>query len=208
MKMKKIATTLLVASLSMPIVVQAGGIGLYIPYSVGQSIEQTYSYDNLLVSDVTFKDDVDNNFGIGFAYDSNLGKDKSFNYRLGLEYMPRKINGSDEGVKYSVINTFGFSIFRADMVRVWAGPRINIGYDAYDKSGFSRNGMEIGIAPVVGVNVNFGDYFALSFDVDYKYSAVVGGFETVIDTGTYTGTETGATARLTAFYRFGEDFEY
>ena len=209
--MKKIVLSI-VAAVVTPMILQAGGIGVYIPYSIGHTSTTTfhpadvgsatgaqeYSYDT------TFK----NKPGLGIALATNLGKDTIFGYKFGLEYTnPEGENWNDSDSKISVINTFEFAVLNTEMVKLWLGPRINIGYEWYDNNGYTQSGMEIGIAPAIGVNVNVTDFLAITFDIDYKFAAQAG---TSNDAAyeSYTSNPTGMTARLGVMYRFGEDDEY
>ena len=86
-KMKKLALSLLLA---MPIVVSATGMGVYVPLSVSNTMSVTDSPDFGVEADLDF--DYKASAGIGIAFDTNIGKDSLFNYRLGLEYMKQEID--------------------------------------------------------------------------------------------------------------------
>ncbi len=216
--MKKLALALLLA---MPMVASASGIGLYVPYSTGDSMSITVSPEDENYDDHDVDIDLKSAAGIGFMFDSNLGKDSLFNYRLGLEYTKETVDTDDGhscsgdcefGSRYNMVNTFGFGVLRTKMVRLWVGPRLNIAMDAYsdaNDNNFKRVGFEIGIAPAVGVNVNFGRYFALSADVDYRFAGTFGAGDDDRDDSefTYSGGTTGATARFYAIFKFGEEFQ-
>lgn len=219
---KKLALALLLAT---PMIVSASGIGLYLPYSVGDAYSVTVSPEDTNRADYDTDFDLQSSTGVGFMYDSNLGKDALFNYRLGLEYTKEEIDtfegnsctGNCEfGTRYNFVNTFGFGVLRTKMVRLWVGPRFNIAFDSYSDAAddnFKRIGMEFGIAPAVGVNVNFGRYFALSADADYRFAATLGAADqddTIYaqDRGfTYKGSAKGTTVRVYAIFKFGEDYQ-
>ncbi|MCK5789127.1 MAG: hypothetical protein KAH32_09010 [Chlamydiia bacterium] len=223
--MKKLALALLLA---MPMVVSAAGMGVYVPFSVGDTAELTHDNDQVSFTyDQTL--DFKSAAGIGFVFDSNIGKDKLFNYRIGLEYMPEEMDTSTingytstcgghdycDMSRFNIVQTFGFGVLRTKMVRLWVGPRINIAwnwrsndYDAgYYTATESEVAFEFGIAPAVGVNVNLGKLVSLGFDVDYRFAGVVGAWEDDGNTGTYSGNVKGATARFTLLFRFGEEFQ-
>jgi len=220
-KMKKLALALLLAA---PMMVSASGIGLYVPFNAGDSMALTVTPEDENRADHDVDFDLKSSAGIGFAFDTNIGKDSLFNYRLGLEMSKEEIDSSDGhsctdncdfGTRYNIVNTFGFGVLRTQTVRLWVGPRINIAGDAYtddDNNNFKRAGFEVGIAPAVGINVNLGRYFALAADVDYRFAAAFGAADeddtlTSQDNGfTYTGTTKGATLRFYALFKFGEDF--
>jgi len=219
--MKKLKKLMLVLLVTTPILLSAGGIGLYIPYSSGDTSSVTLSYADSNSPDEDVDFDLQSSTGLGFMYDSNLGKDSLFNYRLGLEYIKEKTDSVDGvscvgdcefGTRYNIVQTFGFGVLRTKIVRLWVGPRINIAGDSYsnaDLADFKRVGFEIGIAPAVGVNVNLGRYFALAADVDYRFAATVGVATSDIDNSdfSYSGSTKGATARFYAIFKFGEDYQ-
>ena len=224
-KMKKLALSLL---LVLPMVVSAAGMGVYIPFSIGDSSSVTVSDDNSYSSDFDADIDYKSAAGIGFVFDSNIGKDKLFNYRVGIEYQKttRDTYGDDEGsgsctqfcdmTRLNLVQTFGFGVLRTPTVRLWVGPRINIAWNyqstdydvGYYDNTYTEAAFEFGIAPAVGVNVNLGRLVSLAFDVDYRFAAVVGGYDNgEFDSGTYSGGTRGATARFSVLFRFGETFQ-
>ena len=212
--MKKLAVSLLLA---LPMMASAAGMGVYVPFSVGDSATISNSPDYGVDED--FDIDYKPSLGFGIAFDSNIGKDKLFNYRLGLEYSKVEVDtfdghsctsGCDFGTKINIVNTFGFGVLRTEMVRLWVGPRINIGwtFDTYDNNG-ARAEFELGVAPAVGVNVNLGRLVSLAADVDYKFATGFGAYDSddTFDGGSYTASKTGATARFYVLFRFGEEFQ-
>ena len=210
-KMKKLVLSLLLAT---PMVASAAGMGVYVPVSLGDSGSYTYSPD--YTSDVEVDRDYKTSAGLGLTFDTNIGKDKLFNYRLGLEYINLKVDNSDftssnTGYgRFNLVNTFGFGVLRTESVRLWIGPRINVGWnvDASDAS-YSELAFELGIAPAIGVNVNLGRVVSLAADIDYRFATVAGAWDsdTLLNSGSYTGSVTGATARFYVLFRFGEEFQ-
>ena len=213
--MKNLALALLLA---MPMVASAAGMGIYIPFKAGDSSTVSDSPDYGVDRDYDI--DYSPSVGLGLAFDSNIGKDKLFNYRLGLEFSKKEVDtidgyscsGSycDFGTNINIVNTFGFGVLRTETVRLWVGPRINIGwtFDSYSNNG-SRAEFELGIAPAVGVNVNLGRVVSLAADIDYKFSTGFGAYDSdsIYDGGSYTYTQTGATVRFYVLFRFGETFQ-
>ena len=211
-KMKKLALSLLLA---MPMVASAAGMGVYVPFGVSNSSSVTGDfYDN------TTDKDYESAIGLGIAFDSNIGKDKLFNYRLGVEYMNvgvDNVNGFASEQDYgrlNFVNTFGFGVLRTKTVRLWVGPRVNIGWNWTTENNaggttidYAEAAFELGIAPAVGVNVNLGRVVSLGFDVDYRFAALYGAWSTNFDDDTYTGTINGPTARAYVLFRFGEEFQ-
>ena len=201
---KKLAISLLLA---MPMVASAAGMGIYVPIGVSNSSSVTGDYYNN-----TTDRDYDTTAGFGLAFDSNIGKDKLFNYRLGLEYTKMPIeNSSVEYDRYNMVHTFGFGVLRKEMVRLWVGPRINIAMNGYSNGPYTDVAFEFGIAPAVGVNVNLGPVVSLGFDADYRFAGLAGAWEYngvySYDDDTYSGTATGLTARFYVLFRFGEKFQ-
>ena len=208
---KKLALSLLLA---MPMVGSAAGMGIYIPVSVGDSMSTTNDWDGY-TRDLGLKPAV----GFGLAFDSNIGKDKLFNYRLGLEYMSIGVDtvngntytGDTEFLRYNMVHTFGFGVLRKKAVRLWVGPRINIAYNQYDNpntnSFYTESNLEFGIAPALGVNVNLGRVVSLAFDLDYRFAYLQVGWDNTLFDDTYSGLTTGATARFSVLFRFGEEFQ-
>ncbi len=208
---KKLALSLLLA---MPMVASAAGMGIYVPLSVGDSISTTNDWDGY-TRDLEF----DPGVGFGLTFDSNIGKDKLLNYRLGLEYSSASVNsvngnayaGDTEYLRYNMVHTFGFGVLRTKMIRLWVGPRINIAYNVYDNpavnSFYTESNIELGIAPAVGVNLNLGRLVSLGFDVDYRFAYLAGTWESTLNDDTYTGSASGPTARFYVLFRFGEEFQ-
>jgi len=207
--MKKTVMGLAVAAMLSPMMLQAGGIGVYIPYSIGQKTTGTF-YSSSGTNDYSLDENIENKAGIGLAFTSNLGKEKMFAYTLGLEYTnPKFENWQDSATKIGIINTFGFGVYRSDIIKLWIGPRLNLGYETYDSNGYSYSGLEIGIAPATGINVNLPGNVSITFDIDYKFAWQGGsasGSAGFLDTyESYTSSPTGMTARLGVMYRFGEE---
>lgn len=212
-KMKKLALSLLLA---MPMVASAAGMGVYVPLSVSNTMAVTDTPDVGVEQD--FDLDYKSSVGLGLAFDTNIGKDSLFNYRLGLEYMKQEIDSVDGysctgdcdfGTRINMVNTFGFGVLRTQTVRLWVGPRINFAYD-WDTgdNGDTRLGFELGVAPAVGINVNLGRVVSLAADVDYRFATAFGAYDDDFgNSGTYTGSTTGPTARFYVLFRFGEEFQ-
>ncbi|MEA2072935.1 MAG: hypothetical protein U9O86_05060 [Campylobacterota bacterium] len=213
--MKKIALSL-VAGIVAPIVLQAGGIGVYVPYSLG--IERTgtvYSWEG--DNDATIDHTLKNKTGIGIALATNLGKESVFGYKVGIEYTNPEVDSpyaTTAADKYAVIQTLEFGVVNTNVVKVWLGPRFDIAYETYDNGyGFSRTGMEFGIAPAVGINVNITDYIAITFDLDYNFAwqggSASGDIYGTWDTyESYDMSSTGPSARLGVFFKWDEESYY
>lgn len=204
--------------LAMPAIVNAAGMGIYVPVSVGDSGSYTQNYDNDLIPDQEIDIDYKPSAGVGIAFDTNLGRDRVFNYRLGLEYMKREIDAEDGvscsgdcdfGARLNMVHTFGFALLKTETVRLWMGPRINIAYewDSGD-NGYVRENFELGVAPALGINVNLGRLVTLGADLDYRVAGTAGAWDSdiALDGGSFSGSTQGATARFYLLFRFNEKF--
>ena len=181
----------------------AEGMGIYMlnvvdEYSYGEN-EPDYGYSP----------------GVGISFDTNLGKNKVFAYRLNFEYyratgtdfyFPSDTVFENYKVKYdvkksvfSVVNIFSFGIYRSKYMRLWIGPVLSIhseksdernDYDDYYYEMYPDINLDAG--PIVGINLNINDNASLAIDVSYGLLS--------------TGTES-PKVRAYLFWRFGETFE-
>ena len=203
---KKIALSFLLAA---PVVVNASGMGVYIPIGVANSSSVTGDY-----YDDTNDREYEQDFGFGVTYDSNIGKDKLYNYRLGVEYVNAAVdthNGytsDQEFGRFNVVNTMGFGVVRNKNIRLWIGPRLNVALNwSSEDNGYYESAFEFGIAPAAGINLNLSRTVALGFDVDYRFAFVAGAWSNNTNDDTYTGSMTGPTARFYLLFKFGEEFQ-
>lgn len=201
--MKKKLLSLVVMALA-PMMLSAGGIGLYIPYTASGSVSGTYTPDSYSYSDVDYDYDLQSSSGIGISFCTNLGKESIFGYQFALEVVHPQAESSSESADLSqMLHTFEFGVVNNEVVKFWVGPRINFGIYNFDGSnGYNNSGVQFGIAPAAGININFNEYLALAFDLDYKFAIQ----STVDDDGTYDETRTGVTARFGVYLKFGEEY--
>lgn len=209
--------------LALPMSVSAAGMGVYIPLSLGDTSSVTATDDDTDI-DHDFDFDYKPAVGFGLVFDSNIGKNKLMNYRVGIEYQKTTRDTIDghscsrycDMTRLNLVQTFGFGVLRTRMVRLWVGPRINIAWNyqstdydtGYYENTYTEAAFEIGIAPAVGVNVNLGRVVSLAFDVDYRFAGIVGAYDdNEFSSGTYSGATKGATARFSVLFRFGETFD-
>ncbi|MGB6019005.1 MAG: hypothetical protein WBF77_05360 [Sulfurimonadaceae bacterium] len=215
-------STLIVVSTLLPLLGQAAGMGLTVPIAITETERISYSNVNLQNTTYEYKPSV----GLGFVFDTNIGKNKIFNYRLNLEYSLAEIDSSSRPYsnsfskhKYNIVNTFGFGVVTERYVRFWVGPRLNIQYEHASGSSSiqTQNSYGVGLAAAAGLNVILGQKVSLAFDVDYHGALMFGGEDykvydgvTTGDTTYYTayaGTNKGLTARLYLLFIFGEQYE-
>ncbi|MGB6019003.1 MAG: hypothetical protein WBF77_05350 [Sulfurimonadaceae bacterium] len=213
-KLKLLALSLLLAT---PMVINAAGMGVYIPFNLTET--ENIDYDLGGSNEFEYKPSA----GFGIAFDSNIGQDKLYNYRLGLEYSSAELDTVDGQTlpgtltkdKFNIVNTFGFGVLRTKTVRLWVGPRINIQFEngVYDDGVVyvEQDSFGIGLAAAAGVNVNLGRLVSLSADLDYHAVSIAGTEDGTVFgipfSDDYTGTNKGVTARFYVLFRFGKEFQ-
>ena len=212
----------LVFSLLLPLLLNAGAIGVSLPLNITETEHISYSDIDLPRTTYEYKPSI----GLGFVFDTNVGKNKDFNYRLNLEYSLAELASSSRLYsdnyskhKYSVVNTFGISVYHSPYVRLWIGPRVifQVQHMSSSTNIRSQNNYGIGLAASTGLNLILTKKIALGFDVDYHDVWMIGGENyrnydgaTIGDTNYYTvtaGTNKGLTARFYLLVRFGEHYE-
>lgn len=114
---------------------------------------------------------------IGVIYDTNVGRDAIFNYRLGISYQDLKARSSEgrfrlEGV--SIENDFGFSLVRSEALRLWVGPELKIEYlegNNETATGYQDHMgvLGVGVGPVAGVNYRLGNDVSLTVKGGYLF---------------------------------------
>lgn len=205
-----------------PILLNAAGMGISVPITITET--ERLDYSNVNRSDATYH--YEPSAGLGFVFDSNIGQNRDFSYRLNFEYTMSELESSNRLYsetfskhKYNVVNTFAFSVYHARYVRFWVGPRINVQYEHMSSSSNIRrqNSYGIGLAAATGVNVMLGRTVALAADLDYHGTLLFGGenyrdydgvtMEENTHYSVYGGTNKGVTARLYLLFRFGEHYE-
>ncbi|WP_345976890.1 hypothetical protein [Sulfurimonas sp. HSL3-7] len=205
-----------------PILLKAAGMGVSVPVTITET--ERLNYSNVNLSDATYH--YEPSAGLGFVFDSNIGQNRDFSYRLNFEYTLSKLESSNRLYserfskhKYNIVNTFAFSVYHARYVRFWVGPRINVQFEHMSSSSNIRrqNSYGIGLAAATGVNVMLGRTVALAADLGYHGSLLFGGERyrdydgTTIEEEThysvYGGTNKGLTARFYLLFRFGERYE-
>jgi len=202
--------------LLLPLLGQAAGMGISVPYNISETERISYSNVNLEKTTYDYKPST----GLGFVFDTNIGKDKEFSYRLDFEYSLAELDDSSRLLssnllkhKYSIVNTFGFSVYHSRYVRFWAGPRLIVQYEHISSSSniSSQNSYGLGMGIATGVNVHLGPKVSLGADIDYHGVLMFGGEHYYLNNETYYsvigGSNKGSTARLYLLLRFGEQYE-
>jgi len=175
----------------------AGGLGLYMLNIIDEN--SYYDYEE------TGKD-YGYSPGVGLTYDINLGKNNLFSYRVGIDYYKASgtssyydydLNGTQSPLKkrsiekstMTLVNTFGFGIYRTKHLRLWLGPQVNI-MKVKETNDYNDYFVDFSAGPVAGINYNINNDFSLAVDASLM---VVG------DT-------TSSQIRVYAFWRFDENF--
>ncbi len=99
------------------------GFGAYFSVGGGATMWDTGNYSNK--SNDTY-------VGGGILIDTAIARDKLFNYRvtLGMDSMTNRFVDGDfsltekGNIRGSLVNTFGFGVYRSDRFRVWLGPQV------------------------------------------------------------------------------------
>jgi hypothetical protein len=174
---------------SWPLLLAIGGIALLLAPSaravgLGAYFEYGYANGHLDFDDETFGYDIGdldydtNRVGAGFVLDTNVARDRLFNYRLNVGYQrsSRHFDGleDEDSNGLSLNNTFGFGFYRTPQLRLWAGPAVRINVDIFDTGGseFDVIDYSIGGGLQAGVNFHTGDHFTVSLAVGYGYMYV------------------------------------
>ncbi len=198
----------------------AAGMGLHVPIS----LHSTAVVDNDIYRSDTEEYDTDDveyktSFGKGITFDSNIGQNRIYNYRLSLETIRLKIDkingktcqGECTSTRYNMVHTFGFGAIRNRDFRLWLGPRLNIAINEENGNSTNRQDddvssyVEIGLAAALGANFNINRAFAIAVDIDYRTSLATVILEEDDDNDRDESVE-GATIRVYALFRFGERF--
>jgi hypothetical protein len=135
--MKKIVKKSLLLVMIVPLGLNAFGMGVSVPFYSNVQHEQSSGYGTQWEEEGLS--------GYGLVLDSNIGKNKLYNYRLNIESNRIKVVDGIEYDKTAIVNTFGFALYRNKRVRVFMGPRLNIGFEKRQ----NNEGIEISLAPVV-----------------------------------------------------------
>ena len=134
---------------------------------------------------------------LGLTLDTNVARDRIFNYRLELlvEFVDATIDYDEaaiagfaafnpnnfpsldqdvDGVGFGISQTFGFGIVRTRAVRLYLGPKIRVGVwtgESDDNVGAFDDvryvGVDAGIGAELGMNIHLGDHVSISPTVSY-----------------------------------------
>jgi hypothetical protein len=142
--------------------VEAAGYGAYFEYGRAMGEIEHFDYDT-------------NKFGAGFVVDTNVAKNRLFNYRftLGYQHSKREFNNGDEGDFNGVTmnHAFGFGLYRSPALRLWAGPAIRLSADVLheDLDDVAVVNLSAGGGLQLGLNAHAGNRFSLAISFAYQY---------------------------------------
>jgi hypothetical protein len=131
------------------------------------------------------------NFSGGLLIDSNVARNRLFNYRLALGYQYTYLDlnppflgfEGDEGHGLSINQSFGFGLVRSRRFRIWAGPALRIAgshhsgqwrLDPWLPGGYIRVSMpayltiQVGIGPELGINLHTGKFGSITLSGGYQ----------------------------------------
>jgi hypothetical protein len=212
------ARLLLLVVAITPGAADAGGIGGSLSYARNQSkLDDT---DDVWADLQTESDSV----GFGLIFDSNLAKDRLFNYRLNasLEFVDEEVGQAGlenqvQGTNFSFDQTFGFGIVRTPDVRVFLGPSLHLGVGRIDdhirvigtRVDYERTSFTAGLGPELGVNFNIGRHLTLSTSGYVRYGLQLQAFNRFYDEsgsdGVFVGGDLRAGVVTSIFFRFDGD---
>ena len=148
--------------LGSPRSAEAGGFGGFFEYSRAFSTPADF-----------------NTYSVGFSLDTNVSKNRLFNYRLNVGY---QWSNFSDGL--SLDNAFGFGVLRNRHVRLWIGPSVRLGVDSINSSPFVD--LLAGGGAVFGVNFHTGNAGSAAFTLGYQY-LYIGTVNTINETSTGSG---------------------
>jgi len=161
-----------VTSFSAPQKAIGFGLGLTSAVGNGNFKEKHYVSKGFLDSGAHFEttNNSETRESIGFVYDSTIVQDDLFNYRWSLSYLLMQLGSASEYGNVSGISMehgFGIGLIREKTFRVWVGPEANLAI--LDKF------LIVGVGPVVGVNIDVGDDYAVGLKGGYIMGGVIFG---------------------------------
>lgn len=184
------------AGLLLAASVEAAGYGPYFEYARANGEMDHFDFDA-------------NKYGVGFVVDTNVAKDRVFNYRfaLGYQHHEREFDNGVEGEFNGITmnHAFGFGLYRGRALRVWAGPSIRLSADVLheDTDDLHVVDFSAGGGFQVGLNAHTDDRFslAISFAYQYLYVGEVMFWEDYDDTDHFNGREHLCTLNVSFLFR-------
>ncbi len=187
----------ILAVMIVPVVSQADGMGLSYTYGSGDSVIRIDGQPNIAS---TMK-----RTGYGIMYDTNVGRDDIFNYRLNIE--KAVFDTDDDSYEALVmVNDFAFALVRNEHVRLWFGPEVTIALINDKGSTTAADLFGFGMGLAAGANLHMGKNFSLALKAAYVSQTLSGRMTvsgtrhdvTTYDDYSYVG--------ISLMYRFDERF--
>jgi hypothetical protein len=206
-----IAFALIVISLATTSA-HASGLGVYLNGGFGDSDIETGPYWWSVTN--TYDSDLEVLSG-GLVFDTNLSKDRIFNYRLELGRGTYTWQDFPAGMETELNQTvmthdFGFGILRNKAVRLWLGPEIRISRINDEVDGVEYDMIGFGVGLAIGLNINLRGPITIGLKAslmdqvmngDFTYDDPITGLTTTDDIST----DDYLTLVTAAFiFRFGE----
>ncbi|MFO0687531.1 MAG: hypothetical protein U0900_02380 [Myxococcota bacterium] len=201
-----------------PVVAEAAGFGGSLSYTRSQS--KLDDVDDFWADLNTESDEV----GIGLVFDTNLARNRLFNYRLNasLAFVDEEVGQAGvenqvQGTNVSLDQTFGFGFIRTPHVRVYVGPSLHLGVGRVDdnvhlngfRENYERTSFTAGLGPELGFNFHVGRHLTFSTSAFVRYGFQVQSFQRLYDQGGSDGDFIGSDLRAglvtSIFFRFGGD---
>jgi len=164
-----------------------------------------------------FNDDGDREVSnFGFVLDSNVARDRIFNYRLSLMVEDNDTDGIGLNMSgISMTHDWGFALFKNRTVRLWMGPRLRIAvYDEFEENGWTADGgslIAFGLGPVIGVNVHLPKVVTFSFTAAYLSGFYAGDYDLTYPYGSAVNEDvdadsTGIYLNVSLIFRIRDDY--
>lgn len=202
-----VAVTLMVGLLGQARIASAVGYGLSVKYGHAQGTlaEVDDEFDDL---DLTA-----HGVEVGFVLDTNVARDRIFNYRLvgGFEYAATDWTGAEGFNLYggSITNTFGFGVWRGPRFRLYLGPDIRLAATTGSPGLVVEDDItqvDIAIGASIGLNVHLGS-ISLSTSVAYYPQLTLTVFEgdDLTPSGEFAGLTHRVSVGIAFMFRSGGD---
>ena len=201
--MKKLGL-LFVATLGLSTNIKAiDTIGIYYPSTINSNYDGEFENE-----DYSFETK-DSGIGIIFKHKSH----DNTTLTESLEYTTLKIKdlhyddekGVDIGGEITRINfifTWQNDIITKKDYKVWFAPRFNIAGESYSEYEIKRDGIELGIAPVIGVDYQINEKISVALDIDYQFAYSTGKMEIDDEKDSYKENINRLSSRFYVFYKF------
>jgi hypothetical protein len=152
---------------------QAVGLGAFFEYGWDYPTKGGDLFANVpdIIADPALDLIAGNEWGVGFALDTNVAKDRLFNYRLDFGYHRSEagilgvLGESSNGVMWN--NVFGFGVLRTKLLRLYLGPAVRMNFDWYDRNQVLD--YQLGVGGQLGLNVNLPAKVTLNASTSYAY---------------------------------------